>query len=390
MMGNYQKAIFAVVGLATVLALATNGITAQSGTAQTSARNAGSPPKTTDEVYKNIKVLKGIPSDQLIPAMQFISASLGVGCDHCHVEQRDKDDKKPKETARKMMLMMFAINKDNFEGHREVTCYSCHRGAVKPVGLPIVADEKMMAVPPEPLPDATKPAEAAPALPAPDQLIENYLKALGGQAAIQRISTRIEKGTITAAGGRKFSIEIFSKAPNQQASVMHFPNGDSATVFDGHVGWLGFPGRSPHEMGGSDLYAAELDAGVVFPAGIRQLFDELKVEKKSKVGDREAYVVSAHREGRPAVELYFDEQSGLLLRQVRYAESPVGLFPTQIDYADYRNAGGVQTPFRRTTARPGGGSTLQIEQLQQNVPIDDAKFTKPVEPASPVTKPSTP
>ena len=89
-------------------------------------------------------MLKGIPADQLIPAMQFITASLGVECQFCHVEGAfEKDDKKPKQTARKMMEMMFAINKDNFEGHREVTCYSCHRGSTDPVGTPpVMAEER--------------------------------------------------------------------------------------------------------------------------------------------------------------------------------------------------------------------------------------------------------
>ena len=71
-----------------------------------SAQNAGTvpPPKTTDQAFKNIQILKGIPADQLIPTMQFISASLGVECEYCHVEGAfDKDDKKPKQTARKMM-----------------------------------------------------------------------------------------------------------------------------------------------------------------------------------------------------------------------------------------------------------------------------------------------
>ncbi len=390
---NRNSAFVAAATLATMLAFGVPKVIGQMSAGQSGQGSAGSAPKTTDQVYKNIKVLKGVPADQLIPAMQFIAASLGVGCDHCHVEhQFDKDDKKPKETARKMMTMMFAINKDNFEGHRDVTCYSCHRGSVKPVGVPIIADisdVKMMAAAAEPGPDATKSAEASPPLPAPDQLIENYLKALGGAAAIQKISARIETGTITAAGGRKFPVEIFSKAPSQQASVMHFPNGDSTTVYDGHSGWLGFPGRPTREMGSSDLYAAELDAATVFPAGIRQLFGEMKVEKIAKVGDRETYVVSGLRPGQPPVELYFDEQLGLLVREVRYAESPVGLYPTQIDYADYRKIDGVQTPFRRTTARPGGGFTVQVEQVQQNVPIDSSKFAKPA-PVNPGTKPGTP
>src|SRR5467141_2759552 len=74
--------------------------------------SAAPAPKTTDQAFKNIQILKGVPADQLIPTMQFISASLGVECEYCHVEGAfEKDDKKPKQTARKMMEMMFAINK---------------------------------------------------------------------------------------------------------------------------------------------------------------------------------------------------------------------------------------------------------------------------------------
>ena len=91
-------------------------------------------PKTTEQVYKNIQVLKGFPSDQLVPAMQFVAASLGVQCDFCHLENAfEKDDKETKQTARKMMRMMFAINKDNFDGQQKVTCYACHRGSHKPL-----------------------------------------------------------------------------------------------------------------------------------------------------------------------------------------------------------------------------------------------------------------
>ena len=89
----------------------------------------GGPPKTASQQFKNIQVLKDIPADQLIPSMQFITASLGVECEYCHVEHAmDKDDKKTKVTARKMMEMMLTINQENFEGHRVVTCYTCHQG----------------------------------------------------------------------------------------------------------------------------------------------------------------------------------------------------------------------------------------------------------------------
>src|SRR5258708_2975291 len=97
-------------------------------------------PKTAAQQFKNIQVLKDIPADQLIPTMQFIAGALGVDCEFCHVEHdRDKDDKKEKQTARKMIEMELAINKSHFKNEIEVTCYTCHRRSPHPVVVPILA-----------------------------------------------------------------------------------------------------------------------------------------------------------------------------------------------------------------------------------------------------------
>ena len=134
--------IIAALGFAIVGATAQTSGAAHGNVPGQAASNAGGP-KKAEEQFKNIQVLKGIPADQLIPSMQFITASLGVECDFCHVQGAfEKDDKKPKQTARKMMEMMFAINKDNFEGNREVTCNSCHRGSPKPQAIPAVMAEE--------------------------------------------------------------------------------------------------------------------------------------------------------------------------------------------------------------------------------------------------------
>jgi hypothetical protein len=65
------------------------------------------------------------------------------------------------------------------------------------------------------------------------------------------------------------------------------------------------------------------------------------------------------------------------VRVLRFVVTPLGSNPTQIDYADYREEGGVKTPFRWTVARPNGRFTIQIERMQQNIPIEDDKFAKP-------------
>src|SRR5258708_4669740 len=138
-----RNAAFVMCGLALSAALVIAATKAQSSAAPQSP----AAPKLAEEQFKNIKVLKGVPADQVFPAMQFVTASLGVECEYCHVRgdkglEFEKDDKKTKVTARKMMEMMFAVNKENFEGHRDVTCYSCHRGAADPVATPIITDEE--------------------------------------------------------------------------------------------------------------------------------------------------------------------------------------------------------------------------------------------------------
>jgi hypothetical protein len=385
--------------LAIATAVLTAGLAVLGARAQSSSAQAPPAPKLAEQQYKNIKVLNGIPGEQVIPAMQFITASLGVECEYCHVRQDknmafDKDDKKPKVVARKMIQMMFAINKDNFEGKREVTCYSCHRGAADPVGTPLVSTGELP-------PDAASSSGAnsssggekksdatAPALPSADQLLDKYLAASGGADAVQKITSRVEKGTLTAFDGQHFPVDIYAKAPDKRVSIMHLPNGDSVTAFDGHAGWLSVPGRPPHFMNADEIAGARLDADLHFPADVKTLASKWMVSAGEKIDGHDTIQVVGRVEGRPPLKLYFDPQTGLFLRLVRYNETPLGRLPTQIDYSDYREADGVKVPYRWTLARPGNRFTIQVEELHQNVPLDEAKFTPPPPPPPPDQKPA--
>src|SRR5262249_315561 len=340
-------------------------------------------PKPAEEEFKNIQALKGIPAEQLIPTMQFIAASLGVECEHCHVARAfEKDDKKAKVTARKMIAMMMTINKENFEGHREVTCYSCHRGAADPVATPIITGEPPKLEPPE----GSKAGESKPAFPPANQLLDKYLAAIGGADALQKVTSRAQKGTLTAFGGQHFPVDVFSKAPGKRVSVMHLSGGDSITAFDGQQGWLSVPGRV-HMMSAAENAAARIDADLYFPTHLKTLYEKFAVSAGEKIDGRDTYLVVGSSEGQPPLRLYFDRESGFLLRLVRYAETPLGRNPTQIDYADYRDSNGVKIPYRWTIARPGGRFTIQVDQVQENVAIDDAKFAKPAT-AAPAAEPA--
>ena len=322
-----------------------------------------------EAVYKNIVQLKGTPADQLMPAMQFISASLGVQCDFCHVAGKmEADDKAAKKTARQMMAMQAAINKDAFQGRLQVTCFSCHRGAEHPVSSPPVLDSDAPARPATP----AAPASGAAAI-TPDQIIEKYVTALGGADAIRKISSRVMKGVIQT-GGSETPIELFTKAPNKRISIS---NGQSFTAFDGTSGWMGNTGRPAREMSAAESEAAGLDAEFALALRLKEIFPQIRRGRPETIAGVECELLNATRPGRPPVRLYFDKNSGLLVRMVRFAETPVGRNATQIDYADYREMDGVKSPFRWTLSRANGRFTIQVKEAKNNVAVEDAKFVKP-------------
>ncbi|HSC45930.1 MAG TPA: c-type cytochrome [Candidatus Acidoferrum sp.] len=373
-----RKAVIVSSSLIAAVAMALLGASAQNPP-QAGAAAGGA--KTAAQQFKNIQILKDIPADQLIPAMQFISASLGVECEYCHVEKAfDKDDKKPKQFARHMMEMMFNINKENFEGKRWVTCYTCHQGAAKPISIPVVSLQDKM---PEMMAGDDM---AAAANPPAGTLLDGYLAAVGGADALKKITSRVGKGTATAFGDQHMAIDIYAKAPDKRVSVMHMKEGESVTAYNGKVGWLSVPGRV-HMMNAQESFGAKMDADFAFAADVKGLYTKWETKPGEKIDGHETWLVTGEKEGEPPLQLYLDKKSGLLVRMIRYVDSPLGYNPTQIDYADYRVADGVKVPYRWTVARPGNHFTIQVDQWQQNVPVDDAKFVAPPPPPPP-TAPS--
>ena len=355
------------ISMTVVLVGAAERLKAQAEAATSKTEQA----QTAEQKFKNIQVLKGIPADQLIPAMQFISASLGVECEYCHVQHAmDKDDKKPKLTARKMITMMMQIDADNFKNAREVTCYTCHRGSVHPVGTPILSAENSPAFhAPE------EEAAAATVLPSAQAILDKYLAAVGGAAALQKIKTRVQTGNIEVAD-KKYPIEIYSQGPDKRVSISRLPSGPSITAFNGEAGWLSAP-NGIRRMSSAEQQAARIDAELYFPLQLPQMYQDFEVGSGEVIDGKATYLVSATGNDTPGLRLYFEQESGLLVRLIRFAETPLGRNPTEIDYADFRVADGVKLAYRWTLARPNGRFTIQIDAVKQNVPVDQGQFVTP-------------
>jgi hypothetical protein len=222
--------------------------------------------KTAAQQFKNIQALKDIPADQLVPTMQFIAGALGVDCEFCHTQHAmDKDDKKEKQTARKMIEMELAINKSHFKNEIKVTCYTCHRGSPHPVGVPVLTVNSGK------LPRQGHPViSAQESLPAADQILDKYLATAGGVEALHKIKTRIQKG-IVEASGEQYPIEIYSEASGKRVSISHASFGESITAFNGQAGWLSTP-RGVHPMSAYERQSANIDAQIYFPARLRELY----------------------------------------------------------------------------------------------------------------------
>jgi photosynthetic reaction center cytochrome c subunit len=340
-------------------------------------------PPLAEQAFKNVRVLKGIPVDQFMATMGFFSASLGETCTDCHSAESggnwDKyaDDNPRKETARRMIGMMNAINKTYFGGRREITCYSCHRGVERPDVTPNLAD--LYGPPQLKEPDELRDpiSKARPA----DQILDKYIQTVGGAERLAKLTSFAAKGTYQGYQDEKYPVELFAKAPDQISTVIHTSSGNSATWYDGHAGWIAGPATERPvallELTGGDLAGAKLDAALWFPSQIKTALTQWRAATSATIDGHDAQMIQGTGDGRYPVNLYFDTKSGLLLRVVRYTESLVGLNPTQIDYADYRDIAGVRMPHRVTVTWLDGKSTMELSEIQPNVPIDASKFAKP-------------
>jgi photosynthetic reaction center cytochrome c subunit len=363
-----MRSIFVRAVLVLTAAAAIFSATCQTAGAQTAE------PKTAEQVFKNIVQLKGIPADQLTPTMQMMAVSLGVNCEFCHVQgQMDADDKGAKKTARNMIAMTMAINQDSFRGQVQVSCYSCHRGSARPVGIPPVLESDAAPAKPE-APRVAPPAGGA-AGPSADDIIQKYITALGGADAMHKITSRAMSGKILT-GGNESGIEVFTKAPNKRITVSKMGSGESFTAFDGTAGWMGSTGRPARDMSPAESASSAVDAEFYLGPRLKEMYPQVRRGRPEQINGSEAQVLQASAPGKPALRLYFDSASGLLVRMVRYTETPVGRMPVQIDYADYREQDGVKAPYRWTLSRPNGRFTIQIDQMKDNAPIEDSKFAK--------------
>lgn len=336
--------------------------------------------KTVEQVQKNIQVLKGLPQSQLVPTMNFIAVSLGVKCTFCHVNKDDNwdfaSDEKPEKTAaREMIKMLLNVNKTTFKGATEVTCNTCHRGRSHPAGgisLPLPTP----AAPAAASTAETKPKETPPTV---DQVLDKYLEALGGKVAIDKLESRVMKGSWIMPNGITLGYEVYQSGPDKLYTVLNTPKqGTFEKGFDGNVGWEK-SASGVRTLADSELFYLRRYPDLFKDIKLKEQFTRLSFAGKDKINDREVYVLRGTTTDNRRERLYFDVQTGLLLRRSVNVTNMIGVIPEQVDFEDYRDAGGIKLPFtiRVSSIDSFFSSTRKFSEIKVNVPVDQSKFGKP-------------
>ena len=387
-----------------------------------SAAPSPAPSQTAAEKYKNIQVLKDLPADQLPNAMEYIAASLGVQCGFCHVQtaegfQYDSDDRAAKKTARQMIQMMNALNARDFEGRAIVNCATCHHGRGEPERTPPLAVEMT----PEQVAAAQRLAQqrqaaaaqrgaqpgAAPSAPgqsqppaggragAPqggadaqqnrrpprptetiDQVLDKYVQALGGQAALAQAKTRVMRGTATTRNLQSAPITVQETGAGQYRIDVESKPAPIVRASSGSGVWVQAFG-SVHELEGIRAQQVTRLADLSLPLTIKQRYQNLTVSRYGNIDGTDTIIVA----GRPAPDiteqLQFDRQTGLLMRRSIATRTALGQLPEQIDYSDYRDVKGVKVPFQVHYATWNEATTEKFTEVKLNVPVADSQFQAP-------------
>jgi len=334
----------------------------------------------TDDVFKSVEILKGIPVDTFFETMGMFASAMGNDCTFCHVSNAYFDktafaQPTPRiRRARQMLTMMKALNDQYFAGRTRVTCFTCHGGSQAPRAEPDLAlqygapteDPNARDFPVDPRMSA-------------DEIFDKYLLALGGTERLAKFTSFTAKGTYSGfdTAFEKVPVELFAKAPNQQTMIVRQVGGISTRTFDGRNGWMAGPDTPMPllTLTEGNLDRARLEAIVAFPAGVRRAFPKWRVGRTA-IDDREVRVVQGIGDAQALANFYFDD-SGLLVRMVRWTRTPVGFVPTQVDYADYRDVAGVKVPFHRSVSQTYMQMNVDLTDVQPNVTIDAAKFARP-------------
>lgn len=334
--------------------------------------------KKAEEVYKNIKVFKGLPASKLRDTMFYLRGALGVSCTHCHVNFNDfeKDDKQAKQTARQMIEMVRQLNQQNFNGREVVNCNTCHRGQTKPTAPLSFAPIK------EPIVDnGSSETKITPNILTAEQVFELYLEATGGKTVHQKLKNSVMSGFMFSSEGVKAPLKIYKEKPSKYLVSFDLAKWTSFNAFDGTNGWSQ-DNSGLHDLTGSRLDILRREGAFFSPLELVNLYSKTKLLGTEKIDDRDYYVVEGELPNAGVEKLFFDVNSNLLVRVTSKVTTYLGDLIRQTEIFDYKEVDGVRLPYTIIRKAPDFSSTYRLSEIKNNVSTPEIKFNKPDKPLS--------
>ena len=370
------ESIVAVICLA-FLSLGAAPVSAQTGTQG----------KTAGEVFKNVTTtpLKGLTVDDFMGSMGVMAAALGYDCADCHIGAgTDKVDwvvdTGKKKMARKMTEMVAVINKTNFGGAPMVSCWTCHHG--KDIPATTIALDHLYGPPNDEKDDVLAKDDSQPSA---ESILDKYIQALGGAQKLaglkSYVATGTQEGYVEVKGGGQF--QIFAQAPDKRTVRVTYPDapdrGNQSRSYDGKAGWVTTPRAllGEYQTTGTEADGLKLDAELAFPGQIKQVLTNLRVAYPDQIDGKDVLVVQGRGPRNLLATLYFDKQTNLLVRVIRYGFTPIGRVPSQVDYSDYRDVDGIKFPFKYKFSWLDGRDNYELKDVKVNVPVEASRFGKP-------------
>lgn len=375
-----------VLTIAAALVVCTN--LGQAHPQQLQPAPAAGPTAGQSQSFKNIKVLTDLPESQLNQVMDLFAASLGKRCDFCHVNDNGRynyaaDTKPEKNTAREMIRMVLELHKRTFPGSTEISCYTCHRGRTSPVGVPQLPLPDLTPRPnssPQVLTPSPVPGQTAAGGPTADQLIEKYVNAVGGHAAVDKVKAWMMKGS---QGGKNF--EMDQSAPDKFYMSVITPQGAVEVGFNGTTGWVKDP-RGLHDLPAAQLPRLKANSDYLWfdLAKFKGQYPRMAEQVgKDKIDGHDVYVVGASNPDGRRAQLVFDAETGLLRRVNRFIPTMMGVIPARADFDDYRDVDGMKIAFSIVVSVVdvwNPPSELKLTEVKLNPNLDDSRFNRPPTP----------
>jgi zinc protease len=230
---------------------------------------------------------------------------------------------------------------------------------------------------------ASAPAPAAAAstapLPSADQVLDNYVKAIGGRDAWMKVKSRVSTGTIDVpAFNVTGTLEVHQKAPDKVLSQAVIAGQAYRHGSDGTMSWSDDPQNGIKEESGKAAAASKREADFYHPLDLRKVYSKLTVTGAEKVGAHDTYVVEAVTDDGVTDKLYFDAKTGLLVRSVSHHPGPDGndaIYTADVE--DYRDVDGLKIPFVSHQSSDQAAYTVTFTDVKQNVDLSDDQFAKP-------------